>query len=89
MTDYAELKKLAEAATNLDGVDIFRARLREDAFRNAINPQTVLELLDELESLRDLRNQMIEHYSNQDMNHVDFRVHAYKHALTLKEHFDA
>jgi hypothetical protein len=56
------------------------------------NPQKVLSILSALEAaekerdeLRDFRDQIIKHYPNQDMNHVDFRVHAYQHAITLSK----
>lgn len=56
------------------------------------NPQAVLKLhaalveaRRERDELRDFRDQIIKHYPNQDMNHLDFRVNAYQHAMTLED----
>lgn len=46
---------------------------------------TIRALQEKNEGLSNFRDQIIKHYENQDMSHLDFRVHAYKHALTLKD----
>ena len=90
MTD---LKELAVAATGVSIVETdtggaFRTQMDGDIwgrFVSAASPETVLELIERVEALEHFRDMIIRHYPNQDMKHVDFRVHAYKHALTLRE----
>jgi hypothetical protein len=54
LTDYDELRRLAQAATPTPDWHGAEQREDNDAFFRAANPSTVLALLDEIEQLRDL-----------------------------------
>ena len=46
---------------------------------------TIRALQEDLAEYERFRDMIILHSENQDMSHLDFRVHAGKHALTLKD----
>lgn len=60
-------------------------REQAEEFRETDFTLGVVALCDELDELKRFRDMIIEHYENQDMSHLDFRVHAYRHALTLSD----